>query len=671
MSYLNFGGPDIESGFALLFSENKYRFIVRTQEDDDIGGGGEDNTWPGIPADDIPFDGNTWTHIAGTYSSETSIAKIYKNGVLVQTTEESGANPLGEIKWNQIGDASFYIARFVDNYYKGSIDEVRYWRVEKTAEEIQSDMNNVVDGGSENLDGYWNFNDNQSLNVSDVSGNGNPGTLSDAGNGDWDTDVFALSGDCFDMEITEGDFPFNHLSDLTISNDSWDFENFPEIEGNPGFINMDNGNDYTYKLTLTDPTTFYITTCDAETNIDVQIAIFTVDCDMSTWIFFQDDSNSEIVYPDGSTVQYSFECTSAIPGVGSDKWANMLPRLELDAGTYYVVADRRSNTSPEGNGGVRTWFGYSLLVNSTQISESLNSIDYYFNQEVFGGDYLDVYSGNGIGLETSDFSVTIEDNGGNATSAEFTSISNLFNNPLSGGEEEIRLNIEYSAPPSGTEIAIISPASVSSVFNEIGVPLLVLEGESINLPDQAPPSISINPDVGDTILPTDNIEITFSERIYLIDGANPESDNIDSFFELSYGGSNPESIDFDASIDANDLIITIVPIPTFIEKRNVLLTVNANVLQDEIGNLVYQTNASFHIADTTSPEINENLSSISTSNAFIILSFSEGVYTDINGSGGLEISDFELQFFNNGGNADTVVIAVSYTHLTLPTIREV
>ncbi|MCS5652967.1 MAG: hypothetical protein NZ825_10045, partial [Candidatus Marinimicrobia bacterium] len=85
-------------------------------------------------------------------------------------------------------------------------------------------------------------------------------------------------------------------------------------------------------------------------------------------------------------------------------------------------------------------------------------------------------------------------------------------------------------------------------------------------------------------------------------------------------------------------------------------TVNANVLQDEIGNLVYQTNASFHIADTTSPEINENLSSISTSNAFIILSFSEGVYTDINGSGGLEISDFELQFFNNGGNADTVVI---------------
>ena len=77
---------------------------------------------------------------------------------------------------------------------------------------------------------------------------------------------------------------------------------------------------------------------------------------------------------------------------------------------------------------MRTWFGFSLLVDSTNISDSLNIIDYYFNQEVYGGDYSDVYAGNGIGLETSDFIVTIDPYGGNATSAEFTSISNLFKN---------------------------------------------------------------------------------------------------------------------------------------------------------------------------------------------------------------------------------------------------
>ena len=36
------------------------------------------------------------------------------------------------------------------------------------------------------------------------------------------------------------------------------------------------------------------------------------------------------------------------------------------------------------------------------------------------------------------------------------------------------------------------------------------------------------------------------------------------------------------------------------------------------------------------------------------MSFSEGVYTDINSSGFLDPSDFELEFFNNGGNTDSV-----------------
>jgi hypothetical protein len=288
---------------------------------------------------------------------------------------------------------------------------------------------------------------------------------------------------------------------------------------------------------------------------------------MSSWIFYQDDSNWLIVYPDSTWEEYQFECIS---GLESRPYlANMIPRIDLEAGDYYVVVDDRQTPIAGRGTTVGTWIGYSLLVDSTSISENFNSIEYYFNQEVYGGDYPDVYAENGSGLEISDFSITIESNGGNADSAWFPSITNLLNNPLSGGEEEIKLNIEYSAPPSGTEVAIISTASESSVFNEIGVPLLVLEGESINLPDQVPPSLSFNPDVGDTISPTDNIEITFSERIYLIGGANPESDNIDSFFDLSYGGSNPESIDFDATINNNDSIVIINPTTSLIERSTV------------------------------------------------------------------------------------------------------
>ncbi|HIC82795.1 MAG TPA: hypothetical protein EYO99_00400, partial [Candidatus Marinimicrobia bacterium] len=362
---------------------------------------------------------------------------------------------------------------------------------------------------------------------------------------------------CFDQELTEADFPFNRVTDLSITSNNWDFLSFPGIPddpdfldpniGNQGGINQRNGNDYAYKLTLTEPRTIYVTTCDDSTTLDVQIAIFN-DCDMSTWIFYQDDSHWYIVYPDGTWEEYQFQCISGL--IQLPTIANMLPRIELEAGDYYVVVDDRQ-TLIQGST-VGTWIGYSLLVDSTNISESLNSIDYYFNQEVYGGDYPDVYAGNGIGLEISDFEITIEPNGGNATLAEFTSITNLLDNPLSGGEEAIRLNIDYNEPPSGSEVVIIKPASVHSVFNVIGVPLLDTTGIEINLVDQVPPSLSFNPDVGDTISPTANIEIIFSERVYLIGGINPDDADIGGFFDLSYGGSNPESIDFDATINNND-----------------------------------------------------------------------------------------------------------------------
>jgi hypothetical protein len=115
--------------------------------------------------------------------------------------------------------------------------------------------------------------------------------------------------ECFDQELTEADLPFKRVTDMSIANDNWDFFSFPGIPDDPEFIdnsqggiNLADGNDFTYKLTLTEPRTIYVTTCDDSTNLDVQIAIFTANCDMSSWIFFQDDSNWFIVYPDGKNI---------------------------------------------------------------------------------------------------------------------------------------------------------------------------------------------------------------------------------------------------------------------------------------------------------------------------------------------------------------------------------
>ncbi len=52
-------------------------------------------------------------------------------------------------------------------------------------------MNDSITDDPVGLLGYWNFNDNQSNTIVDHTFNGFPGTLTNNGNGSWDTDVFA------------------------------------------------------------------------------------------------------------------------------------------------------------------------------------------------------------------------------------------------------------------------------------------------------------------------------------------------------------------------------------------------------------------------------------------------------------------------------------------------
>ncbi|MDG2266504.1 MAG: Ig-like domain-containing protein, partial [Candidatus Marinimicrobia bacterium] len=297
--------------------------------------------------------------------------------------------------------------------------------------------------------------------------------------------------------------------------------------------------------------------------------------------------------------------------------------------------------------------GYSLLVDSTRITESLNSINFYFNQEVYGGTYSNIYSGNGIGLEISDFEITIQSNGGNTTGAEFTSITNLLGNPLLGGEEAIRLNIGFNELPSGSEVAIIKPASLSSIFNLIGVPLLDTTGIEIYLVDQLPPSASFNPDIGEAILPTQEFTITASEPIRLLNDSAITNTDLNNMVSIAYTDGDEETIPFSASIDNN--IITIIPTSALTEMRELRITL-LDSLEDLANNQIDTYTANYTVQDVSPPIINTQSSSISTSNVFIILSFSESVYTNNDGTGSLELSDLSLDFSDNGGNATDVTM---------------
>ena len=651
ISYFTLDGPTTESGFAFIYTGGKWRFVVITADDEDVFP--QLASWPGV---DIPYDGDTWTHIAGTYDGAN--ARIFKNGVLEESY--SAANVGGAIVWEDI-NTDFYIGKYLDNNkaFKGSIDEVRLWNIAKLDNEIQASMNNIVDVDAPGLIGYWKFDENQSTTIVDyaegsASPGQSPGTLTDNGNGDWDTDVFAPT-QCYDLELTEADFPYNHLADLGQSTDDWNFSNMVNDAGSG--LTSGNGNDYTYKLTLSQAAIIYVTTCDVLTTVDIQIGVFTDDCDISSWFLFQDDSNGNIYEPDTS-YQFSFDCISGFPT--NPTYANMLPRLELDAGTYYItVCDYSPGNTV--NATAKTWFGYSLIVDSTNLASDLNSVNYYFNQTVYGGDYPDVYAGNGTGLETADFSISVTPNGGTATSASFPSITNLLGAGLSGGETSVKLNISYNNPPSGTEYAIIKPASVSSVFNGIGVPLLNVGGIQFDLQDLVPPVTTFNPTNGDTLLPTDPIIITFSERIYLAPtGADLDNDNIDASFSLAYTDGAQEAIAFNAVIDPADLQVTITPNSNLTELRTAQVIISNNAFQDGGQNKVGLTNSSFLVADVTLPIVDSAF--INSDNSYSNFYFSEAIYTLGNGSGILLPEDFVISFTTAANTTSATISSITQTN---------
>jgi hypothetical protein len=79
---------------------------------------------------------NTWTHLAGTYDGTTM--RFYVNGTQVATQPQTGAiststDPL------QIGGDTIY-----NQYFQGTIDEVRIYNVALSAAQIQTDMNTPV-----------------------------------------------------------------------------------------------------------------------------------------------------------------------------------------------------------------------------------------------------------------------------------------------------------------------------------------------------------------------------------------------------------------------------------------------------------------------------------------------------------------------------------------------
>jgi len=111
---------------------------------------------------------NIWVHVSATWNG--SIGALYING-----SNESSSISSGNVSNSEnlfIGKSSIY-----SQFFNGKIDELRIWNSCLTQATIQANMYNVVSASSSNLAGYWNFDASSGTSLTDITSNGNNGTL--------------------------------------------------------------------------------------------------------------------------------------------------------------------------------------------------------------------------------------------------------------------------------------------------------------------------------------------------------------------------------------------------------------------------------------------------------------------------------------------------------------
>ncbi len=115
----------------------------------------------------------------------------------------------------------------------------------------------------------------------------------------------------------------------------------------------------------------------------------------------------------------------------------------------------------------------------------------------------------------------------------------------------------------------------------------------------------------------------------------------------------------DANVTVSTTQVTINPSGTMASATGYYVKIDATALDDDAGNsyagIADKTTWNFIVADTTAPTISGG--ALASDNAYVSVTFDEGVYNTNGGSGDLETSDFSLTFTQNSGNATAATIS--------------
>lgn len=144
-------------------------FLLRVGDADRTSGEAQlvnpNGNWPG-PNADLALPVNKWVHIAVVWDGATGERIMYHDGVRVAKDEKASGTLNIE--------SGCYIGRSWNDerWVNGELAEMRIWTVQRTQEEIASNMYEV-DPDSDGLLAYWKFNEGAGKTIVDHSGNGN------------------------------------------------------------------------------------------------------------------------------------------------------------------------------------------------------------------------------------------------------------------------------------------------------------------------------------------------------------------------------------------------------------------------------------------------------------------------------------------------------------------
>jgi len=357
------------------------------------------------------------------------------------------------------------------------------------------------------------------------------------------------------------------------------------------------------------------------------------------------------------TLAYADTGTSSIDFVASvdddDQQFTLNPDVSLDERRTIEVTYAADVFEDFGNNALSA-NNKVLIVNDITpgiiIEDSLDQNNTFLYLSFNEGVYTNA-SGTG-GLNSSDMEISNFAEG-NATTANITGMTSEIGTTLNGGELIVRMSLQFDDIPDGTESVTVRPRA-NQVFDDFGNPMDVnTNARTFDLFDALAPTATFTPDPSGLIVPSELFTITFSEAVRLLNDSTITNNVLNSIISIQYVDGDEEDIPFFAIIDNN--VITISPNSSLIEMRSLRIVV-ADSIEDFSDNQINSFSVDYTVQDISPPTVNTQSTSISTSNVFVILSFSESVYTNNNGTGSLELSDFILEFSDNGGNATDVTM---------------